>query len=64
MTDHDLVCAACRRGFSLTSVDGLSDDQKRCPHCGSAAVRETFESCLRNRVEGRPGALERLEYCG
>jgi hypothetical protein len=62
--DHDLICGDCQTTFSLTTHDGLTVARRRCPHCGSIAVRETFESCFRNRVEGRPEALERLEYCG
>ncbi len=48
MAQVDLVCRECKHVFELVTRVALKPKQKRCPECGSNAVRQTFASFLRN----------------
>ena len=48
MARLDLVCSACNHTFQMVTKTLLKDDEKCCPECGSASVRQTFASYLRN----------------
>lgn len=48
MPQFDLVCSACGRRFRVEAETAPEDEVKRCPECGSACTRQTFESFLRN----------------
>jgi rRNA maturation endonuclease Nob1 len=44
----DLICSKCKHTFEVETENHLKDEQKNCPLCGSASVRQTFASYLRN----------------
>lgn len=44
----DLVCSACGREFAVEADRPPTDDERRCPDCGSDRVRQTFASYVRN----------------
>jgi putative FmdB family regulatory protein len=48
MALYDFVCMDCGRTFELFVQGFIKDDQKRCPECGSHAVRQKFTSFLRS----------------
>jgi putative FmdB family regulatory protein len=48
MARMDLVCKTCRHTFTVATRNHLKDEEKRCPQCGSASVRQTFASYMRN----------------
>jgi len=59
---HDFVCSVCGEAFSLTEPpdDEAREDERACPACGSALVRERWESRLRNAA---PRPIEELRDC-
>ena len=48
MPRRDMVCNACKREYEVVTPGVLKDEQSDCPECGSASVRQTFASYLRN----------------
>lgn len=55
---RDYTCGACGEVFALD--DQSADAQVVCPACGSSAVREHWESRLRNSGGISPERLEEL----
>ncbi len=47
MATYEFVCMDCGHSFELFVQGFIRDDQKRCPECSSAAVRQKFSSFLR-----------------
>jgi len=47
MALYDFVCLDCGDTFELYVQGFIKDDEKRCPECGSRAVRQKFTSFLR-----------------
>ena len=62
----DLKCRDCGHAFELVTRGAIKDKQKRCPECGSANVRQTFASYLRNGSLADPscGAPQRSSGFG
>jgi putative FmdB family regulatory protein len=48
MASYDLFCEHCGHEFELYVQGFLKDEDKVCPQCGSAEVRQKFSSILRN----------------
>ncbi len=48
MPRRDIVCRECKHEYEVTTPGSLKDDSTDCPKCGSALVRQTFTSYLRN----------------
>jgi putative FmdB family regulatory protein len=46
MALYDFVCMDCGSTFELYVQGFIKDDEKRCPECGSSAVRQKFTSFL------------------
>jgi putative FmdB family regulatory protein len=46
MALYDFVCMDCGSTFELFVQGFIADDEKRCPGCGSRAVRQKFSSFL------------------
>ncbi len=46
MALYDFVCMDCGRDFELFVRGLIKDDERRCPECGSSAVRQKFTSFL------------------
>ncbi len=46
MASYDLICEDCGTAFEVFRQGFLRDDDKVCPHCGSAEVRQKFSSFL------------------
>lgn len=46
MASYDLVCDACGHDFEVFRLGFLKDDDRVCPDCGSAEVRQEFSSFL------------------
>ena len=44
----DIVCQSCKHKFQVVTRGVIKAKQKLCPECGSADVRQTFGSYLRN----------------
>jgi putative FmdB family regulatory protein len=55
MASYDLVCTECDHEFEVYVQGFLKDDDKVCPECGSASVRQKFSSFLRNIGAGSAG---------
>jgi putative FmdB family regulatory protein len=47
MALYDFVCMDCGDTFELYVQGFIKDDEKRCPECGSRAVRQKFTGFLR-----------------
>jgi putative FmdB family regulatory protein len=47
MALYDFECRDCGKSFELFVRGFIKDDDKRCPECGSTAVRQKFTSFLR-----------------
>jgi putative FmdB family regulatory protein len=47
MALYDFVCMDCGSTFEVFVQGFIKDDDKRCPECGSHAVRQKFTSFLR-----------------
>jgi putative FmdB family regulatory protein len=47
MALYDFACMDCGGAFELYVQGFIKDDEKRCPECGSHAVRQKFTSFLR-----------------
>jgi putative FmdB family regulatory protein len=62
----DLVCRDCEHKFEVVTRGAIKERQKRCPECGSANVRQTFGSFLRNGALSDPqcGAPQRSSGYG
>ena len=54
MAQIDIVCRDCGHASRLVTRIALRGDQKRCEACGSATVRQTFISYLRNGALSDP----------
>ena len=54
MAVFDLVCQTCKHKFQLVTRGPIKDKQKVCPECGTAGVRQTFGSYLRNGALSDP----------
>jgi len=48
MASYDLVCDACGHDFEVFRQGFLRDEDRVCPDCGSADVRQKFTSFLQN----------------
>jgi putative FmdB family regulatory protein len=48
MASYDLVCDACGHDFEVFRQGFLKDEDRVCPDCGSAEVRQKFSSFLKN----------------
>jgi rRNA maturation endonuclease Nob1 len=48
MARIDIGCRACGHRFTVDSDEGIADEQKQCPSCGSRQVRQSLRSWLRN----------------
>jgi len=48
MASYDLVCDACGHDFEVFRQGFLKDEDRVCPDCGSADVRQKFTSFLKN----------------
>ena len=46
MASYDLVCDACGHDFEVFRQGFLKDEDRVCPDCGSAEVRQKFSSFL------------------
>ncbi len=60
----DLICLDCQHAFEVATQTAITDEQKRCPKCGSDHTRQTFGSYLRNGPLSDPncGAQECTSY--
>lgn len=58
MALYDFVCTDCGGTFELFVQGFIKDDEKRCPECGSSAVRQKFTSFL------RAGSASSSSACG
>lgn len=47
MATYDFICGACGDEFELFVQGFIKDEEKLCPACGSADVRQKFSSFLR-----------------
>jgi putative FmdB family regulatory protein len=47
MSQYEFSCRECEGDFEVFSTGFIKDEQKRCPECGSADVRQKFTSFLR-----------------
>lgn len=47
MALYDFECSDCGESFELFVQGFIKDEDKRCPTCGSTAVRQKFTSFLR-----------------
>jgi DNA-directed RNA polymerase subunit RPC12/RpoP len=64
MAVYDFLCLDCNEPFEVDSTKPIEGTHVRCPRCASAHVRQTFESYLRNAVEGRSAAaIDALRSC-
>jgi len=52
MASYDLVCDECGHDFEVFRQGFLKDEDRVCPDCGSAEVRQKFSSFLKN-IGGR-----------
>ncbi|OPZ46424.1 MAG: Zinc ribbon domain protein [Actinobacteria bacterium ADurb.BinA094] len=48
MASYDLVCDACGKEFEVYRQGFLKDEDRVCPECGSADVRQKYSSFLKN----------------
>jgi len=48
MASYDFVCSECGNQYEVYVQGFLKDKDKKCPKCGSTAVRQKFSSFLRN----------------
>ena len=48
MASYDLVCDECGHDFEVFRQGFLKDEDRFCPDCGSAEVRQKFSSFLKN----------------
>ncbi len=48
MASYDLICDACGHDFEVFRQGFLRDEDRVCPDCGSAEVRQKFTSFLSN----------------
>jgi putative FmdB family regulatory protein len=48
MASYDLVCEDCGNSFEVFRQGFLKDEDRVCPECGSADVRQKFSSFLSN----------------
>lgn len=48
MAFYDFVCSECDNKFEVYVQGFIEDKDKKCPTCGSTAVRQKFSSFLRN----------------
>ena len=48
MASYDLVCESCGHEFEVFRQGFLKDEDKLCPDCGGAQVRQKFSSFLKN----------------
>ncbi len=55
MASYDFVCMDCGDSFELFVHGFIKDEQKRCPACGSASVRQKFSSFL-SRASSSPAS--------
>ncbi len=55
MASYDLVCEACGLEFEVFRQGFLKDEDKVCPDCGGADVRQKFSSFLQNIGGGSSG---------
>ncbi len=55
MASYDLVCDACGHDFEVFRQGFLKDEDRVCPECGSADVRQKFSSFLKNIGGGSGG---------
>lgn len=46
MALYDFVCVDCGGSFELFVPGFIKDEEKRCPDCGSRAVRQKYSSFL------------------
>lgn len=46
MASYDLVCEDCGTAFEVFRQGFLTDEDRVCPACGSADVRQKFTSFL------------------
>ncbi len=53
MAVYDFLCLDCGERFALDSRQPIEGTHVRCPKCGTAHVRQTFESYLRNADRAR-----------
>ncbi len=49
MALYDFVCLECGHPFELFVQGFIKDDDKRCPQCGSSAVRQKFAAFVHGR---------------
>ena len=56
MASYDLVCEKCDEEFEVFRQGFLKDEDRVCPACGSADVRQKFSSFLRNLGSGSAGS--------
>jgi putative FmdB family regulatory protein len=47
MASYDLVCEKCDHEFEVFRQGFLKDEDRVCPECGAADVRQKFSSFLR-----------------
>jgi hypothetical protein len=48
MAIYDFLCLDCRAAFEVDSTRPIEGSRNCCAQCGSAHVRQTFESYLRH----------------
>ena len=48
MALYDFVCNECGKQFEVFVQGFIEDKDRKCPVCGSTAVRQKFSSFLRN----------------
>ena len=48
MAQYDFICIDCNHEFELYCTGFIKDEDKVCPECGSASLRQKFTSFLRN----------------
>jgi putative FmdB family regulatory protein len=46
MAFYDFVCMDCGNSYELLVRGFIKDDDRRCPDCGSSAVRQKFSGSL------------------
>jgi putative FmdB family regulatory protein len=64
MPRRDMVCGACKHAYQVVTPGALKDKLTDCPECGSASVRQTLASYLRNGALLDPKLACRSERSG
>jgi len=64
MATYDFICGACGHKFELFVQGFIKDEEKVCPDCGSADVRQKFSSFLRSLGDRPSGECAPTRFSG